>query len=373
MKGLQIWSHSYCRSVLSFYSELAKCLGVPFRICLAKVDRGVRGGLGWLEDEFAHLDIIEIGENAKLAASELKKYQSWHQLFGVYQIFPVIQKTIVLAEQLGCKIGICSESPLNMYPPGIKSMAKNFFLDHILPRKVAPYVSASTFILNFSGDSSAALRRIGWKSEQIIPAGYYSSPLNGSSFCERNSGHHQDFHILCSGELTWHRGQDVLVSALSMLKDWGLSFRATITQSGPLLESIRSRVDGAGLPVLLSGMLPITELIRSYESCTVFVGAGRKEPWGLRVNDVLHCGAPIVVSKGMGVQKIINDYQCGVTFENGDYVDLAWKLRELISNREVYQQLSRNVKGASESCLPSTAATRIVSILKKDHSNWLEQ
>lgn len=371
MDGLQIWAHSYCRSVLAFYDELSKCLDVPLRICLAKVDQGVRQGLGWSEHEFDHLDIIEIGDDEERAAEELKKYQSWHQLFGVYQIFPAIQKTMLLAKQLGCKIGVCSEAPLNMYAPGLKSLAKDIYLDHILPKRVSRYVSASSFICNFSGDSTAALRRLGWKSGQIIPAGYYSPPLDGASFCARERGHHQDFHILCSGKLTWHRGQDVMVEALALLKEWRLPFRATITQGGPLLESIRSRIDGAKLPVSLPGMLPMAELIRLYESCSLYVGAGRKEPWGLRVNDALHCGAPLAVSKGMGVQKIVNDYQCGVTFENGDPVDLAWKLRELITDQNKYLELSGNVEAASKACLPSAAAARVVSIIGQYHRDWL--
>ena len=81
MNGIQIWAHSYCRSVLAFYDELGMAFGVPIRICLSKVDQGVRAGLGWAEDEFDNLDIILIGDDFQRASEELIKYQSWHQLF----------------------------------------------------------------------------------------------------------------------------------------------------------------------------------------------------------------------------------------------------------------------------------------------------
>lgn len=371
MRGIQIWAYSYCRSVLSFYDALAQKLDVPMQICISQVGPGVREGLGWSEDEYNNLNIILIGNDFEKAAKQLEEFRSWHQIFGVYQVLPAIQKTILLAKEFGCPIGICSESPLNMNAPGFKHFAKDLFIKYALGRKVGPYISASSFILNFSGNSAAALQKIGWTDEKIIPAGYYSDPLEGTSFHARGIHSHQDFHILCTGRHTWHRGQDVLIEALVLLKKWGLPFKATITQGGPLSKKIYSRIQAADLPVDLPGLVPMPVLIKLYESCSVFVGTGRREPWGLRVNDALHAGAPLILSAGMGAKKIVNDFNCGSIFEEDDPIALAWSLRELILDETKYLRLSKNVAEASHFYSPACAAARVVSILERDFSNWL--
>lgn len=372
MKGLQIWAHSYCRSTLSFYEELGRALGVPVRICLAKTGLGVRAGIGLDETEFDHLEIIEIGDNYEKACKELNKYRNWHQLFGVYQIFPVIQKIILMAYELNCKIGFCSESPLNMYKSSFKRSLKSYYLLYYLPFKMERYIEKSSFIINFSGDSTESLEQMGWPGSKIIPCGYSSNPLTNSSFCPRDINHHEDFHIVCSGQMTWHRGQDVLIDALILLKKWALPFRATITQSGPYFDLIQSKVSKNVLPVSLPGKLMMSDLLELYESCSVYVGTGRAEPWGLRVNDALHCGAPIVVSTGMGVQKTIKEHMCGVLYLSGDSVDLAWQLRDLILDKEKYRFISNNVRRGSESTSPKATAKYIADVLSSNFPDWID-
>lgn len=370
IKGIQIWANSNCRSVLAFYREIGKCCGVPIKICLARVELGTREGLGWSVTEFDDLEIIAIGDDLEKAQQQLNTHKDWHQIFGVYQIFPVIQKMLLDARKLGCSVGVCSEAPLNMFEPSLRRFAKDLFLSKILPRKLKPYIVASDFIVNFSGDSTEALRSVGWRANQIIPLGYCSPPLEGSEFCERSLDSSDDFHILCTGKHTWHRGQDVLLNALVLLKKWRLNFRVTVTQSGPLFEQLKSIASKYDLPVDFPKMVPIEELIDLYQTCSVYVGTGRAEPWGLRVNDALHCGAPLLVSSGMGVHKVINEHACGLVFHAGDFVDLAWKLRKLIEDRESYQLVSERVRIASRAFLPSVAAERVVGVLSRKYTDW---
>lgn len=102
-----------------------------------------------------------------------------------------------------------------------------------------------------------------------------------------------------------------------------------------------------------------------YETCSVYVGAGRHEPWGMRLNDVLQCGAPLVVSRGMGGVKMVDDYGCGLAFENGDAEDLARQLESLASDNDLYSDCAAKAVWAARMCSPENKALEILTILGK--------
>jgi glycosyltransferase involved in cell wall biosynthesis len=370
MNGIQVWSPSYCRSTFGFYEALANYYRVPLRVCTLDSKPQSRAGLGWSADEFKHVEVVLLADDLGNAFKQLEAYADWHQLFGVYQRCPVIQKVLARASTQGIPVGVGSEAPLNMFAPGLKRCLKQVFVKYVLPARLKPFIKASDFILNYSGDYAEPLLALGWPAEKIIPAGYYSPPLEQSSLNPRGLGHHRDFHILCTGVQTWHRGQAALIEAAILLKRWGLSFRITITQDGPLKDQLAKQAADHGLPISFVGRVPISELRDLLSNCSVYVATGRAEPWGIRVNDALHCGVPLVVSSGMGAAKVVNEHGCGLIYEAGDSVDLAWKLRSLIQEQDRFVRIANNVAVASDEYRPDAAAERIGKALNATFPNW---
>lgn len=370
VSGIQFWAESVCRSMLSFYEAMGLAYQVPFRICVIDAVNEDRSALGWAEDEFSHLELVVVGESFQRAKEELEARKDWHQVFGAYQANAIFQRLILKAKSLGTPVGVCSESPLNMLAPGLKRMAKSVYIDGVLPRKMRPYVTASDFVINLSGSGCLSLLNLGWKPQQVIPCGYFPPPLDGSEFRERITHGKGDFHVLCTGGLSWHRGQDVLLKAIKLLKDWGVYCKATITQIGPEQQKLMDFSEEHRLAVDFVGMLPMSELIAKMEECSCYVGTGREEPWGIRVNDAIHCGAPLLVSRGMGAGKLVDDYGCGMTFNSGDYVDLAWRLRSLIEDKETYFSISSRLKEASRRSMPKIVAAEVVGFLANNFTNW---
>ena len=370
MIGIQFWAASYCRSMLGFYEGIGMAYNVPIRVCVIESKNLNRSALGWEEDEFSHLDMVSIGDNPQRAHQKLENFKDWHQVFGAYQANRLFQDLILSSRDIGVPLGVCSEAPLNMVVPGLKRRLKDFYLVKRLPHKMKPYIAASDFVINLSGDDCRSFVKLGWTNEQIIPCGYFPPPLSGSKFRIREQNPKKAFHILCTGGMTWHRGQEVLINALILLKKWGMNCRVTMTQSGPFEASFKKAAAEFDLPIDFVGMVPMSQLIELLERCDCYVATGREEPWGIRVNDALHCGAPLVVSRGMGACKIVDEFGCGMTFNKEDYIDLAWKLRALISDQTVYTKLSTRVSEASEQSKPHVIAAKIVDTLQADFPNW---
>lgn len=370
MKGLLVWAHSYCRSTLAFYEGLAKAFDVPFRVVCWKEDCSIRTVTGHSDAEFSHFDLRFIGDDLSAARAELANHINWHHLFGTYQIGSVFRTILFEAKNKGCHVAIASEEPCNMV--GLpRSILKELYISTILHQKVAKQIHAADYIINLSGDSDKNLRRIGWPAEKIISCGYYSPPIVGSSFNMRGRSHWKNFTVLMTGCHAWHRNPMVLLHALKCLRQRGVKCSTIITQKGPLLAQMINFSDRHQLGIEFAGFVSYEKLIELYQTCSCFVATGRAEPWGIRVNDALHCGAPLIVSDGMGSVKLVADYNCGLSFTYNNPVDLAEKLQSLIMNEEEYLRIARVVHDASNACLPHRKSLDIANVIKGKYAEWV--
>lgn len=369
MKGLVIWSQSNCRSTMALYREIIRELKVPSLITLwhykkCDDDRDIREQVGFTHDEFSDLPIMPVGEDYVKGISIIGAHPGWHHVFCVWQGSPVYQRLIVEARRRGCPVAVFCESPCNM-SSGWKWAAKAIYMKLGLPLMAHRVVCSADFFINCSGDDRTAAHRLGWSDDKIVPFGYFSPPIPESKLIPRPAN--APFHILATGILAKYRGADVLVEALRLLKERGVEYRATITQKGELLETLKEKAKTFCLPIEFPGFVEMKELVRLYETCTVYVGAGRCEPWGMRLNDALQCGAPIVVSRGMGGVQLVDRYGCGLSFPTGDAVRLADALQQLATDVQLYVRVADRAIEAARRIAPEQKAKELIELLKE----WL--
>lgn len=370
MIGLVIWAHSYCRSTLAFYRGLGRAFHVPLKLCIWKENSTLRTNVGFTEDEFSDMNITFIGDNLNLSRKILREYKEYHHIFGAYQSVKIYQNIILEAKASGCRVAIASEAPCNM-TAGIKRVPKDLYIKTILPMKVKKQIEAADYIINFSGDDSPSLEKIGWPVEKIIPCGYYSPRIEGTKLIKRDETFWNQFSILLSGLHQWHRSPMLLLKALAELKKQGLTPVCNVTQEGPLLPDMKSFATTNNLTnINFLGFVPMEKLKYLYETCSVYVGTGNYEPWGMRLNDVLQCGAPLVVNEGMGGVKIVRDYGCGLSFEHDNYNSLADALKKLITDKELYLKVSDAAYTAALEIIPEKKSQKIVDLIKQRYQGW---
>lgn len=370
MVGLVIWAHSYCRSTLGFFKELGKSFNVPLKVCIWKINAKLRTNVGFTEDEFNDMDITFIGDDYNLARTILLEHKSANHLFGAYQAVELYQRLILEAKNIGCKIAIASEAPCNMNI-GLRRFQKDIYIKYILPIKVKKQIQAADFIINFSGDDEQSLVKIGWPKEKIIPCGYYSPRILNTHLIKRDENNWNSFNILLTGIHQWHRSPMLLLQALKVLKDYGLSPICNITQDGPLLSQMKKFVLDNNLNnVHFLGFVSMKILCHLYETCSLYIGTGNYEPWGMRLNDALQCGAPLIVNEGMGGAKLVNDYGCGITFKKNDYRSLASVLTKLITNKNEYLKVADAAFYACKYITPESKAKEIAKIIQTKFKGW---
>ena len=140
--------------------------------------------------------------------------------------------------------------------------------------------------------------------------------------------------MLHTGVEAKYRGVDVLKRAAMSLKRRGVELEVKFT----------------------GGKVDAAELLGLYEWADVVVACGLCEPWGMRVNDVLLEGVPVVVSDGMGAAMLCDEFGCGCVVPKGDTNALASVLERCANDREFLAHLRSGAMKAAAEIVPEKRA-----------------
>ena len=344
MKELVIWAHSECRSTMSLYREVKRQAGVPVTIALWKYGesddvRLSREKTGQCAGEYADLELVPVGEDLVRGQNLLAMHsgEGAVHVFCVYQNSPVWRQLILQAKKLGLRVIVYAEAPCEM-STGFKAILKRIYYRFVLPFKVRDVARAADLFISQSGRMGMdRLTRLGWAREKIVPFGY-ASDCNHVEQVEHVGS--DVLHILHTGIETDYRDVETLLRAVKILKKKGLSVEVVRTHGG----------------------VPLYELERLYKWADVFVACGLCEPWGMRVNDAIHAGLPVVVSDGMGAKMIVEQCGCGSVYKAGDAKALADALLRFAKDRAFADRCYAGVAKAHSAWLPESKAQEFLEL-----------
>jgi glycogen synthase len=139
--------------------------------------------------------------------------------------------------------------------------------------------------------------------------------------------------LMFLGRLVSDKGVEVLVAALGLLAARGIRPGLTVVGDGPekaALEAQASRL-GIGEQVRFFGMHHGEEVVRLLNAHRILVVPSRyDEPFGIVALEGIACGCLVIGSRGGGLKEAIGP--CGLTFENGDAVELAALLEAALTD-----------------------------------------
>ena len=222
---------------------------------------------------------------------------------------------------------------------------KRLYYHWILPLKLRKAVKSADLFICSSGEMGIdRLLRLGWPREKIVPFGYSSPRLKievekVSSFRFQAGGF--KFHV---------SGRREKVEELRVLH-----LGSEAAYRGVKVAEEAAKLAGVEL-VKTGGKMSEEELVAEIRRADVVVGCGYCEPWGMRINDVLLEGVPVIVSDGMGVSWAVERYGCGCVVPKGDAAALAAVLSRCKSEPEFLERLRSGAKVAAMELLPENRA-----------------
>ena len=328
VRRLVIWAHSECRSNAALYASvrnLAEERGVAFKICLWNQK---------LQPESRNIrieDAIPVGEDYARGLAVLREFGGVDsaQVFCVYQNSSVWRRLIVEAKRGGARVVVNAEAPCEMCL-GVRAWLKRMYYRWILPWRVRSAVKAADLFLSASGELGVdRLIHLGWPKEKIVPFGYASPRLSEGDKFPPPTFSYSSLRVLHLGSEAKYRGVRVAEEAAKL--------------AGVELVRTGGKMSGEGLVGAIHG-------------ADVVVGCGLCEPWGMRINDVLLEGVPVVVSDGMGVSWVVERYGCGCVVPKGDAKALAAVLKRCKDEPGFLDKRRSGAQVAAKALLPENRA-----------------
>ena len=168
--------------------------------------------------------------------------------------------------------------------------------------------------------------------------------------------------LLAVGAVSPRKGHDILVEALSGLKDldWRLRIAGSLDRDPGAVRSLRRGVAAKGLGdrIALAGAVPASALDRLYHTADVFVSASLFEGYGMALAEAMAHGLPLVASTGGAAAETAAD-GAGLKVPPNDVDALRDALRRLITQPHLRRDLSKGSWAAGQRlpCWGKTAAT----------------
>ncbi len=198
---------------------------------------------------------------------------------------------------------------------------------------------------------------------EVVPNGvdsqFFRPDIKTDSVVERYdlAGHEV---ILFVGRLAKMKGVDCLINAAKKLvKDMGFA-KARFLLVGPCgydateepmgRDQLDALVRSLGLEtnVTLTGSMPLEDLRMLYTASDVFVLPSQFEGDPLVTLEAMASGKPVVATRVGGIPRQVRDGFNGFLVEPNDADGLADRIRTLIEDREVREQMGRNARSFVE-------------------------
>ncbi|HAR66656.1 MAG TPA: glycosyltransferase family 4 protein [Lentisphaeria bacterium] len=195
---------------------------------------------------------------------------------------------------------------------------------------------ATAVVANSAGLADMARKADLQTQISIIPSG-----VDTAVYCPPARSEAPNGRLLYVGRLSFEKGLDVLLEALSTLKelDWTLK----IVGDGPELAALTAQAQQLGLAgrVEFSGWCERAALPAAYQGADGFVFPSRAEGLPNALLEAMACGLPVVATQVSGSEDIVVDGENGCLVPAEDAAALAAGIRELLESRKGYGPAAR--------------------------------
>jgi glycosyltransferase involved in cell wall biosynthesis len=168
------------------------------------------------------------------------------------------------------------------------------------------------------------------------------------------------FRVLFVGRLAPYKGVDHLIRAVGALRqEGGRPVELTVAGEGEpgARENLEKLAKGAGI-VTFTGSLADEELKALYDSAGALALPSNAEAFGIVLLEAMSRGLPVVAARAGGMPLLVHDRENGLLVEYADVAGLTAAIRDLASDANLWQRLSRAGMETAKRYTPEKIATK---------------
>ncbi len=329
-----------------------------------------RQAQGWVNPHASSLSPSLIPRNGwlRFVLKRLREHRDAVHLFGSPFEQTRLMVTLLLAVALGRRVFLISE-PYSPKPVGYLSDKRQYI--NWLKAKLRPHIYGFygallrrriDGVFAISCRAVSQYQSIGIAKERIFPFGYFipRQELPRTANAPIAEPMTAGLRIAFVGSLIATKGLDIMISAVRELNNDGLPVSVDAYGPGdPNKYAFDQEV------ARYCGVIPFGNAQAVISKYHVLVLPSRYDGWGVVVNEALMAGVPVICSDQVGSGAVIEKWQCGAVFISEDESDLRIKLKEVLLQPAILNNMRLATGRASASLDPKVAGQYMFDIISQ--------
>lgn len=218
----------------------------------------------------------------------------------------------------------------------------------ILLEKIAAHYTRKIFNLTAAGSRDHIAMRIARpKKFAVSSCGVHLQPFYDHPSCNISNSPHGSLSLIWIGRIVPIKNLQMLLDALVVLKQSGMTPQVTIVGDGELRSASESFVAKQQLANVkfLGYRNDIPRLLAQHE---VFVLTSLNEGFGRVLVEAMACGLAIIATKVGGVPEVIEDPKNGLLVESCNHRQLAESIQYIWKNRQICRNMGLTNRKSAE-------------------------
>lgn len=170
--------------------------------------------------------------------------------------------------------------------------------------------------------------------------------------------------LVTVGRLDQNKNHHFLLRVIGELRKDLPGIHLEIIGAGPLQNQLEAGIQEFGLQqnVTLSGHSSEPE--KTLHTSTIYVHSARQEGFGLTAVEAMACGLPVVALAAGGNRDVIQDGENGYLLPQGDISGFVGGIKRLASDKELYEEMSRNALATARKYSMDTYADQLLQLYR---------
>jgi glycosyltransferase EpsD len=151
-----------------------------------------------------------------------------------------------------------------------------------------------------------------------------------------------DFLMFYAAEFNKNKNQQLLIEALSLIKNDVPNAKLLLAGEGSLLEECRNYAIKLGLENKVNFLGYRKDIEQLLKIADIGVASSLREGLPVNIMEAMSCGLPIIASNNRGHRELVCNNKTGWIIEGNDAMNFSRKMKLLAQNTEIRLQLGAN-------------------------------